>query len=526
MRYPFIQENPTPVILCASLLIPIGILQYYLYTIDPSDARVPQFSAVEASLESQRRLVVPITIVTAASSNHACALEAFLYHINDVLNQLNTSPVHDMARQLARERNMIQYIDTSPDMAVIRRRDQKKKKMKEKIPKAHSNSRENTDGGIQRAKSEQRQKASVIDGHHSPSIVYEIRPKVVVYNMGMGPTTQKRLTFRALVEAGYMDEVYDFEFERYPAFWALGTETRGEYGWKAGIIEEVSQRLLGIQPLTTLFEKRDTSHNTEARIEMVSKEFVETVKEDFEAEEIQPSAAGNGLDGEGTLSEVDSEALDELEEQEAEQEAGEQDRVEQQQPYIPQGQKPQQTDATDKDTDTVASNPTQQPSSSSHEPGIVLWLDAGDRLSLAFLRWLPSSMLRHGLWTPQSQDTMQTWTHPRMLTYFHDSLARFPANTTNCNAAVIAFDVRNVTVRDGIMREWVECAKTKECIAPAGSSRENHRQDQAALTYLVKTMGYDDLCIGLPEVFGVQVNQDKYCKEDIAEKVNRVVPSI
>ncbi|KAF8927809.1 hypothetical protein BGZ52_004069, partial [Haplosporangium bisporale] len=527
MRYSFIQENLTSVILCASLLIPMGVVQYYLYTQEPSDARVPQFSAVEASLESQRRLVVPITIVTAASGNHMCALEAYLYHLNDVLNGLNTSPVQEVSRRVAREQRAIRYVDTSPDMAVIRRRVKKKK-----IPAAHQKSGK-SHGNLQGAKKEKRQEGSGA-GNYS-SIVYEIRPKVVVYNLGMGPTKRKRRTFRALVEAGYMDEVYDFEFDRYPAFWALGTETRGEYGWKAGIIDEVSQRFLGTQPSSSsLFEKRDMSHHTKARIELIDNEAVKTVQEDLGEVELQPVATGDIQDEEGTLSEEDNEALNELEEQElelgeeeeTEQGVQEQNTVEQQpQQGTPQIQQPQQTDT--KSTEKTISEPTQEPSPSPsspptpHEPGIVLWLDAGDRISVEFLRWLPSFMLRHGLWTPQSQDALWTWTHPGMLAYFHDTLDRFPRNETNCNGAALALDVRNATVREGILREWVDCAKTKECIAPEGSSRANHRQDQAALTYLVKTMGYTDVCVGFPEVYSVQINQDKFCKEDIAENTDR-----
>ena len=36
--------------------------------------------------------------------------------------------------------------------------------------------------------------------------------------------------------------------------------------------------------------------------------------------------------------------------------------------------------------------------------------------------------------------------------------------------------------------------REKECVAPEGSSRANHRQDQAALTALLYTRGYGALC--------------------------------
>ncbi|KAF9149044.1 hypothetical protein BG015_009182, partial [Linnemannia schmuckeri] len=159
-----------------------------------------------------------------------------------------------------------------------------------------------------------------------------------------------------------------------------------------------------------------------------------------------------------------------------------------------------------------------------HEQGIVLWLDSGDRVSTPFLRWLPSFLLQNGMWSPQSQDDMQTWTHPGLLEYFHDSIDNYAPGESNCNGAAMAFDVRNHTIRGGIMREWVECARIKDCIAPEGSSRANHRQDQAALTYLVKRMGYgQELCHGMPAVYGIQVNQDRYCNEEIAAQPDRVV---
>ncbi|KAF9548231.1 hypothetical protein EC957_007000 [Mortierella hygrophila] len=275
------------------------------------------------------------------------------------------------------------------------------------------------------------------------AIEFEIRPTVIVYNMGMGPIKSRKRRFQALVEAdGLIDQTVDLDFRKYPDFWQLGTPTRGEYGWKAGIIEEVSQRVLaspssGMLPPTDLQQQHPGS---------------------------APPLSNN--------------------------------------------------------------NPTTNSTTKGlhHEQGIVLWLDSGDRISVPFLRWLPSFLLQNGMWSPQSQDDMQTWTHPGLFNYYHDSIDNYDPKESNCNGAAMAFDVRNHTMRDGIMREWVQCARTKDCIAPEGSSRANHRQDQAALTYLVKRMGYGrELCHGMPEVYGIQVNQDRYCHEDIAAQPDRVV---
>lgn len=372
--------------------------------------------------------MVPITIVTAASGNHACALEAFLYHLNATLSHLATSHKEDEWTREERIRRGQEYIATSRDFEDIR--------PKAKRPKGTSKSRQEGQASNHHGREDTNKRGG--DGTNGlqfgidsngkmDDTVYEIRPKVIVYNMGMGPTKRKKRQFKALIEAGYIDEPIDFDFEKYPAFWRLGTETRGEYGWKAGLINEVTQR---------------------TAVTLAS-----------------PNARTQSLVN-GTLT--------------------------QRQLY---------------------------------QPEIVLWLDSGDRVNVGFLRWLPSFMRQHGLWTPQSQGDMRTWTHPGLLSYYHDSLVNFE-NETNCNGAAIAFDIRNTTVREGILKEWVQCSMNKECIAPEGSSRENHRQDQAALTYLVKAMGYgDDLCHGFPAVFGVQVNQDRYCKEDVAAYPNRVVYS-
>ncbi|KAI1316225.1 hypothetical protein EDD11_010272 [Mortierella claussenii] len=473
-----------------------GFLQFYLYTIGMSpERRLPRFNAIDASLESRRPLRVPITIVTAVSGNHACALEAFLYHINTTFSYLHTSLEKDQRQKEERIRRGIEYVETSPDLENIRKkkRSREKKKLgntrkmeggsnqsggggaKHDVARQNSLKKKQTgqdlgskadDNGsdedhrmehhehpfdstdwrvvVQDAEQESTiaalQMNLDIDGkssndHDDDNTEYEIRPRVIVYSMGMGPTKRKKRRFKALLEAGYIDEAIDFQFDQYPAFWQLGTQTRGEYGWKAGMIGEISQRVLS---------------------------------------ESSSSSSSSSIKDNNNHSNTNSQDI------------------------------------------------------GRHESGIVLWLDSGDRISVAFLRWLPTFMKQYGLWTPQSQDDMRTWTHPGLLQHYHDSWDNFAVNETNCNGAAVAFDVLNTTVREGVMKEWIQCAKTQECIAPKGSSRENHRQDQAALTYLIKTgmkvgQGREELCHGFPDAFGVQVNQDRYCKEEIAANPYRVV---
>lgn len=61
MRYSFIQENPTPVILCASLLIPMGVLQYYLYTLGKPQTRHTLVCSQERERERERVMTRALT---------------------------------------------------------------------------------------------------------------------------------------------------------------------------------------------------------------------------------------------------------------------------------------------------------------------------------------------------------------------------------------------------------------------------------------------------------------------------------
>jgi hypothetical protein len=122
-------------------------------------------------------------------------------------------------------------------------------------------------------------------------------------------------------------------------------------------------------------------------------------------------------------------------------------------------------------------------------PEDVLWTDAGSyfhALDPIAARIRASA----GLGIRTSSGTMGQWTHPRMLEHFGAAIDRF-RDKPNADATLIGFATGHPSgaVRDRVYRDiivpWKACAMTRACIAPDGSSRRNHRQDQAALSYLV-----------------------------------------
>jgi hypothetical protein len=150
----------------------------------------------------------------------------------------------------------------------------------------------------------------------------------------------------------------------------------------------------------------------------------------------------------------------------------------------------------------------------------VAWLDAGCALRRPLVAWRASVAAR-GFHSPRSVGTVAQWTHAGTLRHFGliGGGAAADAASADAGAAgaggVAAVEVVGpaaaaetlryrmlsaglVGLRYGhagvreLVREWAACALRKECIAPAGSSRANHRQDQSALSILAQRFGYDE----------------------------------
>ena len=117
--------------------------------------------------------------------------------------------------------------------------------------------------------------------------------------------------------------------------------------------------------------------------------------------------------------------------------------------------------------------------------GAVCWMDAGNVITkpLTSIRKIVQAI---GLYSPTSGGTVADWTHPGTLAFLHAPREILTARNL-CGYCVAVNSEHEAAA--ATIRRWKECALTKECIAPEGSSRANHRQDQAVLTVLAHMAG-------------------------------------
>ena len=141
-----------------------------------------------------------------------------------------------------------------------------------------------------------------------------------------------------------------------------------------------------------------------------------------------------------------------------------------------------------------------------HEVGKnVLWLDAGCLLTgkLTFVRQLLAYL---GIYSPRSSGTVQDWTHPTTLHKLAVTTAvrRLP----NRAGGIVGVNYRNSTCRT-LIDTWRECALDPAIIAPRGSSRKNHRQDQSVLSVLLNQHMHYGLLPTVPEaMYNISVHND------------------
>ena len=115
----------------------------------------------------------------------------------------------------------------------------------------------------------------------------------------------------------------------------------------------------------------------------------------------------------------------------------------------------------------------------------LCWMDAGNVI-IEPLRSIRILLHERGFYSPASSGCIRDWTHPKTLAYF--KVKKDLLRKRNLNGACIAINPDFDSIRTMINR-WRECSLIKECIAPEGSNKLNHRQDQAVLSVLAHQMG-------------------------------------
>lgn len=136
----------------------------------------------------------------------------------------------------------------------------------------------------------------------------------------------------------------------------------------------------------------------------------------------------------------------------------------------------------------------------------VCWLDGGNKVTKP-LDSLRKIIELYGFYSPFSKGIISDWTHPKSLECLGVSDNKKILKQRNLNGACVSANYNNLEVRK-IIKNWSDCAKTKKCIAPEGSSRANHRQDQAILSVLVYKQLFNIGKKMIYRKFGFKTHQD------------------
>lgn len=120
----------------------------------------------------------------------------------------------------------------------------------------------------------------------------------------------------------------------------------------------------------------------------------------------------------------------------------------------------------------------------------LLWLDSGCVIEKSLYKVF-YDINKYQCWSVYSCGNISTWTHIGMIKYYNISSDITKRRT--CNGALVGFKWNSKKSKE-TLNEWVKCSINRECIAPNGSNRKNHRQDQSALSILLYKNGIFKNC--------------------------------
>jgi Protein of unknown function (DUF1647) len=138
------------------------------------------------------------------------------------------------------------------------------------------------------------------------------------------------------------------------------------------------------------------------------------------------------------------------------------------------------------------------------EFGFAVWLDSGCLFTRDAAKEFVERNARDGFASRSYAAQVHTWTHPGTLRYFHIPEKAEILGARTLSGGLHGSHLYSPALTSVAIPFW-RCAMTKHCIAPEGSSRKNHRQDQSALTLLGHMSGYHCSYTRIP---GLEVHKD------------------
>tara|TARA_B110000444_G_scaffold151054_1_gene141355 strand:- start:20688 stop:21896 length:1209 start_codon:yes stop_codon:yes gene_type:complete len=136
--------------------------------------------------------------------------------------------------------------------------------------------------------------------------------------------------------------------------------------------------------------------------------------------------------------------------------------------------------------------------------GSVLWLDAGDAITKK-LTLVKITLTSIGMYACYSPGKINEWTHGDVLKNMNSNLKIL--NKRNLASGMVGFNSNNEKSLE-ILNEWFEKAQLEDFIAPKGSNRSNHRQDQSLLTLICYKQNIVRKIPSTHQIFGIIVHQD------------------
>lgn len=135
---------------------------------------------------------------------------------------------------------------------------------------------------------------------------------------------------------------------------------------------------------------------------------------------------------------------------------------------------------------------------------IVIWFDAGNVIT-APLRKLKKVISFNKFYSPLSTGNLSKWCHENTLSYFN--VPQNLLNKPNLTGGVVGFDSTSTKAKN-LANDWFKYSMIQECIAPKGSHRNNHRQDQSVLSILFYLSAELNYSPKTKNFFSIKVNQN------------------